>query len=144
MIKRKEQESKIRENSLGDSGSRRDLITLAPGWPWVAPSYSITSLPWTTIPCLFNQRDHTRLDHTKLYHTEADHRCHIIDFCWDLWYRVAEWNKVWSRLSAYFQTFFRLLIRILTIFGKKYHIITCCDKREWLSVTPTLASLFFY
>ena len=80
-LKRKEQEFKIRENSLGDSGSRRDLITLAPGWPWVALSYSITSLPWTTIPCLFNQRDHTRLDNTKLCHTEADHRCHIINFC---------------------------------------------------------------
>ena len=72
MIKRKEQEFKIRENSLGDSGSRRDLITLAPGWPWVALFYSITSLPWITIPCLFNQRDHTRLDHTKLYHTKPD------------------------------------------------------------------------
>ena len=42
----------------------------------------------------------------------------------------AEWEKVWSRLSAHLQPFFRLLARILTIFDKKYHILTCCDKRE--------------
>ena len=42
----------------------------------------------------------------------------------------AEWEKVWSRLSAHLQPFFWLLVRILTIFGKKYRILTCRDKSE--------------
>ena len=31
----------------------------------------------------------------------------------------AKWGKVWSRLAAHLQTFFRLLARTLTIFDKK-------------------------
>ena len=42
----------------------------------------------------------------------------------------AEWKKVWSRLSAHLQPFFRLLARILRIFDEKYHILTCRHKRE--------------
>ena len=42
----------------------------------------------------------------------------------------AEWEKMWSRVSAHLQPFFRLLASSLTIFDKKYCILTCCDKRE--------------
>ena len=42
----------------------------------------------------------------------------------------ADWEKVWSRLSAHLEPFFRLLARILTIFDKKYHFLTCRNKRE--------------
>ena len=45
-------------------------------------------------------------------------------------YMESEWEKVWSRLSAHLQPFFWLIARILTIFDKKYPILTCCDKRE--------------
>ena len=45
-------------------------------------------------------------------------------------YSETEWEKVWSRLSAYLQPFFQLLARILTIFDKKYRILTCRGKRE--------------
>ena len=43
---------------------------------------------------------------------------------------VSEWEKVWSRLSTHLQPFFRLIARILTIFDKKYRILTHRDKRE--------------
>ena len=45
-------------------------------------------------------------------------------------YSQAEWEKVWSWLSAHLQPFFRLLGCILTIFVKKYRILTSRDKRE--------------
>ena len=41
-----------------------------------------------------------------------------------------QWEKVWRRLSAHLQPFFRLLVRMFTIFDKKYRILTCRDKRE--------------
>ena len=53
--------------------------------------------------------------------------------------QVTEWEKVWSRLSAHLQPFFRLLARILTIFDKKYYILTCRDKRESYLVLLQLA-----
>ena len=43
---------------------------------------------------------------------------------------MTEWDKVWSRLSLHLQPFFWLIVRILTIFDKKYHILTRRDKRE--------------
>ena len=45
-------------------------------------------------------------------------------------YSETEWEKVWSRLSAHLQPFFWLLARNLTIFDKKYRILTCRDKSE--------------
>ena len=42
----------------------------------------------------------------------------------------SEWDKVWSRLLSHLQPFFWLIARILTIFDKKYHILTRRDKRE--------------
>ena len=55
----------------------------------------------------------------------------------------ADWEKVWSRLSAHLEPFFRLLARILTIFDKKFRILTCrlffCDKpSKWITVTVTV------
>ena len=41
-----------------------------------------------------------------------------------------EWDKVWSRLSSHLQPFFWLIAHILTIFDKKYRILTRRDKRE--------------
>ena len=46
------------------------------------------------------------------------------------WWYWAEWDKVCSRLSLHLQPFFWLLVRILTIFDKKYRIFTRRDKRE--------------
>ena len=85
-----------------------------------------------------------------------DTAIHVISRLW-----IPKWEKVWSWLSAQLQPFFRLLVRILTMFDKKLCILTCRDKREsyliffnqtmfryaknvrlayfWLSVTPTLA-----
>ena len=43
---------------------------------------------------------------------------------------MAEWDKVWSRLSAHFQPFLQLLAGILTILDKKYCTLMWRDKRE--------------
>ena len=47
----------------------------------------------------------------------------------EIWWRT-EGDKVWSLLLAHFQPFFQLLARILTIFDKKYCVLTRRDKRE--------------
>ena len=47
---------------------------------------------------------------------------------------TAEWEKLWSRLPAHLQPFFRFLAHILTIFDKKYRILTCRDKREFFLI----------
>ena len=56
---------------------------------------------------------HSHLDHGKLYTSI---------FLFRFWHEnlrfQPQWNNMWSRLSAHFQPFFRLLVRILTIFDK--------------------------
>ena len=47
---------------------------------------------------------------------------------------IAEWDKVWSRLSSHLQPFFWLIARILTIFAKKCRILTRRNKRESYSI----------
>ena len=57
----------------------------------------------------------------------------------ELYHWTPEWEKVWSWLSAHF---FLLLACILTIFYKKYHILTCRNKRDsYLIVLKQLGML---
>ena len=60
-------------------------------------------------------------DIIRHYKRRELHKKHVLLY-------AAEWEKVW--LSAHMEPFFLALSAYLTVFDKKYHILTCRDKRE--------------
>ena len=52
------------------------------------------------------------------------------DLCTSFVHLETDWKKVWSRLSAHFQTFFRLIAHISKFCDKKYRTLTVCDKKH--------------
>ena len=68
-----------------------------------------------------NGRISAYTDIIRHYKRRELHKKHVLLY-------AAEWEKVW--LSAHMEPFFLALSAYLTVFDKKYHILTCRDKRE--------------